>query len=110
MVRVASDDPPEPTSLPAAPVADRVSRGLSFWRSIASPSDYQVLRWIRFGYELEWESGPCPPSTRPNQRSATENAEFVDEQIDAMLHARAIQEVPYRPHCCNPLGVVTKLD
>ena len=67
------------------------------------------MRWVRFGYRMEWINGPCPPSHLPNQPSTGPHASFVDAQVQEMLAARAITPVSYVPHCVNPLGVVTRI-
>jgi hypothetical protein len=74
---------PEPTNLPGTPVADRISRGSSFWEEISDPHrDRVVLEWIRNGYKLEWSNKGCAPTkVSMNHPSATNERDFVNGQV-----------------------------
>jgi hypothetical protein len=91
-------------------VADRVSKGLPFWQSIAHPQrDKRVLEWVETGYQMEWgPDGAAPSSFAPNQPSAHAHAGFVDEQVRDMLAAGAIALESKQPWVVSPLGVVPK--
>ena len=95
---------------PGSGVADRVRRGLPFWRSIAHPqNDHRVLEWVENGYQMEWgPNGSALSSHSPNQPSATTHAGFVDEQVRDMLAAGAIVAEHSRPWVVSPLSVVPK--
>jgi hypothetical protein len=95
---------------PGSGVADRVRRGLPFWRSIAHPhTDRRVLDWVENGYQMEWgPEGPAPPSSTPNQPPAQAHAGFVDEQVRDMLATGAIALEVHQPRVVSPLSVVPK--
>lgn len=103
--------PYEPSYPPGAPVADRISRGSTFWHEISHPCRDCVVRdWIDNGYPLEWGPDGCAPAeVSSNHPSAIRESDFVDEQIVQMLKAGAIKRVyKQRPKVVNPLGTVPK--
>jgi hypothetical protein len=80
-------------------VADRISRGIRFWEEISDPHrDRVVLDWIRHGYSLEWGDKGCAPAmVSTNHPSATNEREFVNDQVQQMLESGAIVKVYKRP-------------
>ena len=86
-------------------VQGRLKGSLSFWQEVLeAPSP--IVECIKGGYKLPLLSLPLPFS-RPNQRSALINADFVEGCIKELLENRCIHSVTTRPHICSPLSVVS---
>ena len=50
-----------------------------------------------------------PPTTYAgkNQSSTNQNADFVSSAITELLQNCCVQRIPYKPHICSPLSVVS---
>jgi hypothetical protein len=70
-------------------------------------------RWqtsvMQTGYSPEFKAEPGPYYER-NNRSAVIHSDAVTEKLAKWLAEGHVEEVQGRPHCCNPLSVVAKMD
>ena len=77
---------------------------VSFWeREMSAPP--WVIDTIKHGLILPLHTEPTP-YYRPNQLSATSNAEWVDGAITELVKGQYIREVKEKPYVCSPLSVV----
>ena len=82
----------------------RLRERLQFWREeIRAPAS--VLDTIEGGYVLPLMSQPTPFS-RPNHKSTSLHAAFVQQSVADLRAGNYIQEVPREPFICSPLSVV----
>ena len=85
-------------------VTSRLRTKLDFWKKVlhASPT---MLSITENGYVLPLTSKPSPFSGK-YQMSALQDAEFVEECIDELLHSSCIRELDSALLICSPLSVV----
>ena len=84
-------------------VKGRLASHLPFWKLIGA-SDF-ILQVIEKGYTLPFISEP-KPAVLSNNRSATDNKEFVTSEILKLLELGCIKEVNRSEvHTLNPLSV-----
>ena len=65
-----------------------------------------IIDCIAEGYKLPLLSPP-PTYAGKNQSSAQQNADFVSSPITELLQNHCVQRIPYKPHICSPLSVVS---
>ena len=105
-------------SAPAPPIGEATGREapaymrhrlrncLPFWKTFCQ--SLLVLKWIEFGFDIYWISGPPPTCFYDNHRAAYDNADFVTASImDAVLRG-VMEPRSYKPHLVMPLGVAFK--
>jgi hypothetical protein len=62
---------------------------------------------VKLGYKLPFKNGEIPPeSALPNNKSALEHPDFVDEQLYLFESIGAIKATNEKPHLILPLSVV----
>ena len=68
-------------------------------------ADLEVVKWVRFGYELNLTEWP-KSSYLENNKSALNEPEFVWNELRRMCKLGVMSEVQEMPHVVNPLSVV----
>ena len=86
-------------------VQGRLRDQVSFWRDTLQAPE-PIIDSISNGYKLPLLSGP-PQYIKPNQKSALDNAEFVETSLVDLLSNRCVLKVAEMPHVCSPLSVVS---
>ena len=85
--------------------ADRLNSRLSHWIDIGcSP---QVLEWIKEGIDIPFHSLP-EPFELANHSLSPLQTDFVDGEIDRLVHNGAIEICDYKPSYISPIGCVPK--
>jgi hypothetical protein len=78
-----------------------------FWtQELRSPP--WVVKLLEEGYHLPFVSEP-PCYEEKNNRSALDNMEIVSSMVHDMIALNIVTVVETKPHCVNPLGLVSKL-
>ena len=85
-------------------VKGRLKNSFSFWQKIGASQN--VLDTIANGYKIPFSSMPEPAELQ-NNRSATNNYDFVTASIDELVRTKRVVEVPFVPKVVNPLSVST---
>ena len=80
----------------------RLKTKLEYWHTIGA-SNF-VIDTIKFGYRTPFISTPCRALFH-NNKSALENASFVESAISELVGNHSVIEVPFVPHVVNPLSV-----
>ena len=80
---------------------------IDFMESIGAP--LKVLSILRLGYKLPLPSTP-PPYFEQNNKSASNNMDFLRSKINLWESKGYCHKVPRRPYITSPLSVVSKLD
>jgi len=75
-------------------------QNITFWEDILSPAPW-VIDCIREGYKLPLRTLPSRFS-KPNQKSALDNEEFVTQELE---QNGCIMRVTEQPYICNSLSV-----
>ena len=75
-----------------------------FYRSIGAMQ--RVVDYVQHGYVPDFASFPPPMQELKNNKSAENNYTFVKSEIERMLKAGVLEEVPHPPHIINPLSAV----
>lgn len=88
-------------SCPLSPVG-KLQSSISFWQEITQ-SD-MILNIIQSGYKIPLSGNP-PPIHLSNNRSAIEKAEFVSQEVQALLTKGCISVSLHKPTVVNPLTV-----
>ena len=91
-------------SIPVTSVQGRLKQNISFWREVLVAPE-TVLKTIESGYVLPLISNPTP-YFRPNQQSALDNADFVEQSVSDLLSNRCVKQIGTIPCICSPLSVV----
>ena len=86
-------------------VQGRLSNCLKFWEEALDPAPW-IISCISEGYKLPFRTLPNKYS-RPNQKSALDNKEFVLDAIQELEKNRCITRVFDPPYICSPLSVVS---
>ena len=86
-------------------VQGRLKNKVSFWREVLQVP-VPITDCIAEGYKLPLLSPP-PTYAGKNQSSAHQNADFVSSAITELLQNHCVQRIPYKPHICSPLSVVS---
>jgi len=86
-------------------VKGRLKANITFWEGTLSPAPW-IISCIREGYKLPLR---MPPNrfSKPNQKSALENREFVTQALAELEQNDCIVRVTEQPYICNPLSVAT---
>jgi len=79
---------------------------LEFWEHELQASGW-VLDLIREGYKVPFQSEPLA-SELGNNATVRQNQSIAEEQVKLLLQQGVLKKVDYKPHCVNPLGLVTK--
>jgi len=66
-----------------------------------------VLNLLKEGYKVPFRSTPFP-SELENNASVRQNLATAEEQVRLLLQQGVLRRVNFKPHCVNPLGLVTK--
>jgi len=66
------------------------------------------LDLISHGYSVPFRTEP-PAGALDNNFSVKNDMAAAEEQVKDLLRQGVLERVPYKPHCINPLGLVTKL-
>ena len=85
-------------------VKGRFKNSFSFWQRIGASQS--VLHTVANGYKIPFLSTPEPAEFQ-NNRSATNNYDFVTASIDELFRTKRVVEVPFVPKVVNPLSVST---
>ena len=80
----------------------RLRTKLDYWHTIGANNF--VIDTIKFGYRIPFISTPCRDLFH-NNKSALENASFVESAISELVGNCSVVEVPFVPHVVNPLSV-----
>ena len=80
----------------------RLKTKLEYWHTFGA-SNF-VIDTIKFGYRIPFISTPCRALFH-NNKSALENASFVESAISELVGNHSVIEVPFVPHVVNPLSV-----
>ena len=80
----------------------RLKTKLEYWHSIGANNF--VIDTIKFGYLIPFISTPCRALFH-NNKSALENASFVEPAISKLVGNHSVIEVPFVQHVVNPLSV-----
>ena len=80
----------------------RLKTKLDYWHTIGANNF--VIDTIKFGYRIPFISTPCRALFH-NNKSALENASFVESAISELVGNHSVIEVPFVPHVVNPLSV-----
>ena len=80
----------------------RLKTKLDYWHTIGANNF--VIDTIKFGYRIPFISTPCRALFH-NNKSALENASFVESAISELVDNHSFIEVPFVPHVVNPLSV-----
>ena len=80
----------------------RLKENIGQWRSIGT--NRYILDVIENGYKIPLFTTPKPVELR-NNRSALENGEFVDQEIEKLLNKSCIEMFTSQPRVVNPLTV-----
>jgi len=86
----------------AITVKGRLRRALEHWRQINTPRF--ILEIIEFGYKLPFLTAP-PARIFRNNKSALDEAAFVESAIQSLLDLNCIEELFESPEIINPLSV-----
>lgn len=91
------------------PTSGNLARHVTWWERNCPKGSF-VLGWIKRGFPIWWRDPSIQPgkSFSPNSISASQHADFVSEQIDKLVAARAVEQVSSAPHVVNPLLVAPK--
>ena len=68
-------------------------------------ADLEVVKWVRYGYELTLKEWPQSSYTK-NNRSALQDPSFVWNEIKRLCLLGVMEEVEKKPHVVNALSVV----
>ena len=91
-------------SLGIVSVKGRLAEHVTFWERVVKAPAY-ILDIIKHGYVIPFLRVPTA-FCQPNQSSALNNHDFVDEALDDLLKDGRVREVEQQPHICSPLSVV----
>ena len=80
----------------------RLKTKLKYWHT--SGASNFVIDTIKFGYRILFISTPCRALFH-NNKSALENASFVESAISELVGNHSVIEVLFVPHVVNPLSV-----
>ena len=83
----------------------RLKAKLDYWHTNGANSF--VIDTIKCGYRIPFISTPCKAQF-PNNKSALDNASFVESAISELVSNHAVVEVPFVPHVVNPLSASTQ--
>ncbi len=79
----------------------------NFWQNeLGAP--FWVLETLKNGYEIPFFAEP-EPYEEQNNASARSNMAIVREILRDMINQEVLEIVPEKPHCVNPLGLVTTM-
>lgn len=87
---------------PPPKLKGRLKAHLSYWESINANSF--VIDNINNGYRIPFKETPSA-CFLSNNKSAIENAAFVEPAISELVQNHSVMEVPFVPHVVNPLSV-----
>ena len=87
--------------LPSSKVKGSLKAHLAWWEINA---DSFIINIIKQGFQLPFSSTP-PMSLTKNNKSATDNAVFVNETLDQLITNEIIEEWITQPRVVNPLTV-----
>ena len=76
----------------------------NFYQNVLK-ADLEVVKWVKFGYELNLSEWP-KSSYLENNKSALQEPEFVWNELRRLCKLGVMSEVQERPHVINPLSVV----
>ena len=71
-----------------------ITKCASFWRTFVKSR--VVMDWIDNGYKLLWETAAPAAKESPNDPSAFEQKEFVNDAIKEMVEAGVLTRLPRR--------------
>ena len=83
-------------------VAWRLASHINFWKAIKA--DAFICNAVEHGYKLPLITTP-EPALLPNNKSARDNADFVNVEISKLLSGNCIQKCDFPPEVVNPLSV-----
>jgi len=84
-------------------VKGKLKESIEFWTQEIQAND-DIISVIKNGFVLPFIAKP-PFFIMKNNRSALENAAFVETAINDLLVKNCAYEVPFVPHNVNPLSV-----
>jgi len=79
---------------------------LDFWDGELQAGDW-VKNLIKFGYTVPFATEPLE-SELPNNATVRANPQVVEDQVKLLIHQGVLRRINFKPHCVNPLGLVTK--
>ena len=80
----------------------RLKENIGQWRSIGT--NRNIVDVLENGYKMPLFTTPKPVELR-NNRSALENGEFIDQEIEKLLNKSCIERCTSKPKVVNPLTV-----
>jgi len=80
---------------------------LDFWDNELHAGTW-VLDLIKFGYKVPFRTEPEVSELR-NNASVTSNLQIAEEQVKMLLQQGVLKKCSVKPHCINPLGLVSKV-
>lgn len=79
---------------------------LDFWENELCAGAW-VLDLIKNGYSVPFHTEP-EMSEFPNNSTVTKNPAVAEEQVKLLLQQGVLKRCSVKPHCINPLGLVSK--
>jgi len=79
---------------------------LDFWDGELQAGIW-VKNLIKFGYTVPFTTEPIE-SELPNNATFRNNPQIAEDQVKLLLQQGVLRRVDFKPHCVNPLGLVTK--
>lgn len=71
------------------------------------PLSITLKNWLSYGVHIPFSSMP-DQFELPNHKLTATQVKFVDQELQELLHAGAIEKCDHRPYCVSPIGVVPK--
>jgi len=79
---------------------------VEYWEKELQAGEW-VINLLKGGYKVPFRSTPLP-SELDNNASIRQNHSIAEEQVRLLLQQGVLRRVNFKPHCVNPLGLVTK--
>jgi len=83
-----------------------IHANLDFWDHELQAGKW-VLDLLHNGYRVPFQSEPME-SELDNNATVRHNLQVAEEQVLLLLQQGVLRKVDFKPHCVNPLGLVTK--
>ena len=85
--------------------AGSVTSAFDVWKEINTPDT--ILSWVRDGVKIPLVSQP-QPFCLPNHKLSQRDVTFIDNEIQGLLKANAIEVCAQQPTCVSPIGTAPK--
>jgi len=84
-----------------------IHSNVDFWENVLEAGKW-VIDLLKYGYKVPFTSTPLP-SELDNNASVRQHHAVAEDQVMQLLQQGVLRKVDYKPHCVNPLGLVTKV-